>query len=470
MSTGWQASKETIIFINITPLASTIASTARRFEDADNQSTLRKNGDRKSIYQISAATRPVLIYQRHPQIQDFLSCRRIPTFPTPHRFPIFHSRFPFRYPGSPLCGLPHTSSQHPPPSPRTELSAVTMSIDTKVAVSGVSGFIGAQVACDLLHRGYTVHGTVRKNVPEKTQHLTALDGYPGALKIFEADLLVPGSFDEAVADCDYAMHIASPYFLNAKDPQKDLIDPAVNGTLCFLKACHKALVKKVVLTSSFAAVTDHGEKNKVFDEGDWNTTSTVDSLAYYHSKAMAERAAWKFVEETAPEMKLVVINPVGVIGPSLIKPMNETMTIIANTVEGKFYGVVDLSFTFVDVRDVSEAHIRAMESDTASGRYICCCDRLVSHRELVDLLVEAGFQPPTRSLVSKVMTSVIKTMSYVVPGGEAGVFTRNQLGNSPVPTNAKIIQDLDIEFRDAAAIVKETIQDMIRHGHITPEN
>lgn len=341
-----------------------------------------------------------------------------------------------------------------------------MSTATKVAVSGVSGFIGAQVAADLLKRGCTVHGTVRKNVPEKLSHLTSLTEHTGTLNVFEADLNAPGSFDEAVDGCDYAIHVASPYALNVDDPQTDLVDPAVNGTLSFLKSCKKADVKKVVLTSSLAAIADGGVKGKVFDESDWNSSSTLDKLAYYYSKTQAEKAAWKFVEEEAPGLKLVVINPCAVLGPSLVKSINESMAMLSNTVNGLFYGIIDLEFPIVDVRDVSEAHIRAMESETASGRYICCSDRLFPHREMVEVAVKLGFKPPTRDLTGKFMSSTIKLMSHVTPGREAGVFTRNHLGNPIVPTNAKIARDLRMTFRDPAETVKENFGDMIKKGHL----
>lgn len=341
-----------------------------------------------------------------------------------------------------------------------------MSAATTVAVSGVSGYIGAQVAADLLKRGYTVHGTVRNNVPEKVAHLTSLPAHTGTLKIFEANLNVPGSFDQAVCGCDYAIHVASPYFLNVNDPQTNLVDPAINGTLSFLRSCKKATVKKVVLTSSMAAIADGGVKGKVFDESDWNTSSTLNKLAYYYSKTQAEKAAWKFVEEEAPGLKLVVINPGAVLGPSLVKSMNESMGLLSNTVNGLFYGILDLDFPIVDVRDVSEAHIRAMESDTASGRYICCSDRLFPHREMVETAVELGFKPPVRNLTGKVISSTIKLMSHVTPGGEGGVYTRNHLGNPIVPTNGKIVTDLGMAFRDPADTVKENFEDLINKGHL----
>lgn len=336
---------------------------------------------------------------------------------------------------------------------------------TSVAVSGVTGFIGAQIALDLLKRGYTVHGTVRKNTPERLAHLTT-PSTPGTLKVFEADLTKPGSFDNAVQGCTYALHVASPYVMNVADPQRDLVDPAVNGTISFLRSCQKAGVKKVVLTSSLAAISDGGVKGKTFDESDWNTHSSLKFLPYYYSKAKAEKAAWKFIEEEASDVKLVVINPTLVFGPSIVKSKNESMSLITSVIAGEYYGVVDLKFPVVDVRDVSEAHIRAMESDTSSGRYICMAESLFPLSELTDVVAGMGFSPPTGDYTSPIFSAIIKKVSYVMPGGIAGQYTRRHLGNPIVATNAKIIRDLGMKFRNPAETVKETVQNLIQFGHL----
>lgn len=341
-----------------------------------------------------------------------------------------------------------------------------MSSSTKVAVSGITGFVGAQVAADLLVRGYVVHGTVRRNTPEKIAHLTSLPDNPGTLHVFEADLTTPGSFDAAVAGCDYAIHIASPFASNVADPQKELVDPAVNGTLNFLRSCKAAAVKKVVLTSSLAAVADGGASGTPVDENDWNVRSSLKVLPYYYSKVLAEKAAWKFVEEEAPEMKLVVINPVLVIGPSLVKSLNETAKLMVAIMKGTFGGVLDLTFPFVDVRDVSEAHIEAMESDVAQGRYICVADRLVAMREVCNIAQSKGFEPPMRDLTGKIVSTIIKLVSHVVPGGDDGQYVRNHLGNPIIPKNEKIVKDLGLKLRDPVDTINDTVDSLVKFGHL----
>lgn len=334
-----------------------------------------------------------------------------------------------------------------------------------VAVSGITGYIGAEVAAALLKRGYTVHGTVRHNTPEKTAHLTSLT-VPGELKVFEADLNVFGSFDEAVKGCTYAIHVASPYLLDVKDPQKEIIDPALNGTLSFLESCQKEGVGKVVITSSVSAIADGGANGKVVDESVWNERSTASRLPYYYAKTTAEKAAWKFVEEEAPGMKLVAINPEFVLGPSLIDKVNESVNVVVGTAKGEFGGILDLDLAIVDVRDVAEAHVRAMESETAEGRYICSSDRLMSHREIVEVVNAEGLRPATRDLTGKTASMLIKLFSYFM-SGDTGQFVRNYLGNPIIPTNAKIKRDLGMEFIDPAETVRQTCQDLIKRGHLT---
>lgn len=148
-----------------------------------------------------------------------------------------------------------------------------------VLVTGAAGFIASNVVRDLLARGYRVRGTVRDASKEKAPaHLHALPGAAERLELVTADLLQDGAFDRAAEGCEYVVHMASPYVLDAKDPQKDLVDPAVKGTRNVLESCAKARVKRVVLTSSMAAITDEPESERVLTEADWNTKSTLQRL------------------------------------------------------------------------------------------------------------------------------------------------------------------------------------------------
>ena len=336
-----------------------------------------------------------------------------------------------------------------------------------VAVSGVTGYIGAQIALDLLKKGYIVHGTVRRNTPERVAHLTE-PNTTGELKVFEADLIKPGSFDKAVEGCMYAIHVASPFMTESKDPQRELIEPAVEGTLTFLESCLKAGVKKVVLTSSGVVVASRGDHHKVYNEDDWDTESSLKILPYYLSKRKAEQAAWKFVEEKAPNMKLVVINPLLVEGPSLVKSLSESQSIIQQVINGLFPGIIDLGMKTVDVRDVSLVHITAMENENAHGRYLCCQPhpQTLSMRDLFGYCREAGFTMPKLDLTNPIFSQTLKLLSYVSPGGQAGVYVRRHLAIPLMIDSSKVTNELGIVFRDQKETIMDMIKDMIEKGHI----
>jgi dihydroflavonol-4-reductase len=289
-----------------------------------------------------------------------------------------------------------------PPSPANVLPDAMSK--ARVCVSGVTGYVAGQIAKDLLAAGYTVHGTARRvDDPARLAHITGLPGAAAAFRAFEADLSTSGSFDAALAGCELAVHCASPFTMDSvPDPQKGIVDPAVRGTLSFLESC-KAVgtVRKIVVTSSIAAIADEGGHGAVFDEKVWNEKSSLTRLPYYYSKAQAEKAVWDWAEKH-PEIKVVSINPFVVIGPSLVKSLNPSPKVIKTIIDAKdFPGIVDLTFTFVDVRDVSRAHLAALENDSASGRYICAnSDKPLHFREIVAALQSMGYKPNTVRTVS----------------------------------------------------------------------
>ena len=177
--------------------------------------------------------------------------------------------------------------------------------------------------------------------PVKTRaegHLTGLSGADERLELTAADLLTQGAFDDAVRDCEYVIHTASPYAIDVADPQRDLVDPAVRGTISVLESCRETdSMRRVVLTSSVAAITDHADGH-LNTESDWNTRSSLTRNPYYYSKTLAEQAAWQFVEAGKPRFDLVVINPFFVIGPSLVPGINTSHTSLIGLTNGQHPG------------------------------------------------------------------------------------------------------------------------------------
>jgi nucleoside-diphosphate-sugar epimerase len=344
------------------------------------------------------------------------------------------------------------------------------SIHAPILVTGASGFVASRIVERLLEKGYAVRGTVRSlNKAREVMRLRDLPGAADRLELVEADLNTPASFDAAARGCASAMHTASPYALHVEDPTRDLVDPAVNGTRNVLAACARAAtVSRVVLTSSMAAITDEPESDHVLTEKDWNTKSSLDRNPYYYSKTMAERAAWEFVEREKPPFDLVAINPFLIIGPSLVPSLNVSNQIFVDLLKGTYPGIVSLTWGFVDVRDVAEAHVRAMETPSANGRYICAGET-GSMRHVVDLLRQKGWgdgrKLPSMGLDNAVGNVVVKLGSYLQPTG-VGSYLRTHVGRVPRYDTSKIRRELGMQFRPVDQSVLETIDDLKRWGHI----
>jgi dihydroflavonol-4-reductase len=336
-----------------------------------------------------------------------------------------------------------------------------------VCVTGASGFIASQLVALLLERGYRVRGTVRSTKrKDALERILALPDAGERLELVEADLLDPPSLERAVAGCELVMHTASPYIMKYRDPQKELVDPAVKGTRDTLLACKAAgTVRRVVVTSSVAAITDEPE-DRVLDEEDWNTRSSLERNAYYFSKAQAEKAAWRFVEEERPGFDLVVINPFMVIGPSLVPSLNESNKVIVDMLTGKYPGIVSLAWGFVDVRDVARAHLAAAERKEAHGRYLCA-NVTLSMRELAERLrrLAPGYRVPRMSLEGGIGSFLTRATTLFYPRGVRD-FVRSHLGRVPRFDNGKIARELGIEFTDIDVTLRDAVEDLARWGHI----
>jgi len=249
-----------------------------------------------------------------------------------------------------------------------------------VLVTGATGYVAGWLVKKLLEEGITVHAAVRNpDNKKKTAHLDAIAAKTGStIKYFKSDLLQEGSYEAAMQGCELVYHTASPFVTDVKDPQRDLIDPAVKGTANVLNSANQvASVKRVVVTSSCAAIytdcTDCKEApNSVLTEEVWNTTASLKYQPYSYSKTMAERKAWE-MEKAQKQWDLVTINPCFVMGPPLnpTATTSESFNILKQLGDGTMKaGVPKMGVGVVDVRDVAEAHFRAGFRPEAKGRYI----------------------------------------------------------------------------------------------------
>lgn len=338
---------------------------------------------------------------------------------------------------------------------------------TTVLVTGASGYIAGWLVKYLLDAGHTVHATVRN--PAKATHLQKLaTGSKGTLTLFKADLLTPGSFDDAMQGCTLVMHTASPFVLDGfTDAYEALVRPAVEGTRHVLDAVQRTeSVKRVVLTSSAASI--HGDNNEIlhktggrFDESDWNTTSTVDHNPYQYSKVAAEREAWK-MQKGQNRWDLVTINPVMVYGPSLT-PASQSASIdtLVQMGDGRLRtGVPDLSFGVVDVREVARAHVLAGFTPSASGRYILC-NKTLSMLKIAGILRArfGGRYPFPRMKVPKIMVWLVGPLMGPVT---RDFITRN-VGYT-VQFNNHHSKELGITYRPVEETFAEHFQQILDDG------
>ncbi len=240
-----------------------------------------------------------------------------------------------------------------------------------VLVTGGSGFIASHAIVQLLAAGHSVRATVRdlKREADVRAMLKAGGAANDApVKFFAADLGSDAGWKPAVDRADYVLHIASPFPPAAPKDENELIVPAREGALRVLRESRDAGVKRVVMTSSFAAV-GYGKPalDRPFDESDWTDPAAPGITAYVKSKTIAERAAWDFVAREGRGLELSVVNPTGVIGPVLSHDLATSIVMVKRMLDGDVPGCPKLWYGLVDVRDVADLHILAMTTPAAKG-------------------------------------------------------------------------------------------------------
>jgi dihydroflavonol-4-reductase len=267
----------------------------------------------------------------------------------------------------------------------------------KVLVTGATGFIGLHCIQQLLNQGYQVNGSLR-SMDRKSEVIESLENNSTSvehLSLFELDLMSDDGWDTAMEGCDYVLHVASPFVLS-NESLDFFVKPAVEGATRALKFAQKNNVKKVVLTSSFAAVGDTFDGTVSFDESHWSDT-TNDRMSHYSiSKTLAEKAAWDYVKDNDVDFKLSVINPTAVIGPSLSKDIGVSNSLILRLLNGSMPALAKIHIGYVDVRDVAKAHILAMTNSASDGERFIVSEKEMWLHESAQVLINAGHKAPSR--------------------------------------------------------------------------
>jgi dihydroflavonol-4-reductase len=334
-----------------------------------------------------------------------------------------------------------------------------------VLVTGGSGFLGGWCVIELLRRGYSVRTTVR-SLSREAQVRAAVGSEvdPGdRLTVLAADLTRDEGWGEAVRGCDYVLHVASPFPpKQPKDPD-ELIVPAREGTLRVLRAGLDGGVRRVVVTSSVAAIRlADGSVPRPLDERDWTDPDSPGLTPYVRSKTIAERAAWELVRERGEEGRLAVVNPGAIIGPVLNDDLSYSLQAVQRLLEG-VPGAPKLGFSVVDVRDVADLEIRAMTKPEAGGERFIATTQFLWMAEigavLRERLGERASKVPTRTLPNV----LVRGMALFDPGIRSVVDglgkrtdlssekARTSLGWAPRPVEDTIAETGDSLFRHGAA-------------------
>jgi len=338
----------------------------------------------------------------------------------------------------------------------------------RVCVTGAAGFIAGHVIVDLLDDGYTVNATVRDLANDtKRAHLDGLkEQYPGKLSLFEADLLEPGSLDAALEGCDALIHTAAAVMLAAPDPQKQIIDVAVQGTQNVLESVARMpSIKRIVMTSSIAAVMSYDQQDKTYTEDDWCTSDDISLDPYGMGKTQSERLLWEFADKHADRLQAVAINPSVVIGRPLAKHhIRSSLAFIRDLVGWTYPACAPMRLHLVDVGDVSKGHVRALTSDKAAGHRIIFSDREMSMLDISKVLSQR-YKTPVRVLPKLVLyIAAYFDKRYSLPLARATANLRFQF-RSDRPTEL-----LRIKLRNTEESILEAAETMVEKGWVKPRS
>ncbi|NME72124.1 NAD-dependent epimerase/dehydratase family protein [Flammeovirga aprica] len=338
-----------------------------------------------------------------------------------------------------------------------------------VMITGATGYVAGRIVEKLLKYGLMVHAPVRNpDNAVKLKYLNAIAAQSeGSIKFFKADLLTPGSYDEAMKGCELVFHTASPFVTSVKDAKKDLVDPALKGTENVLNTVNKTYsVKRVVLTSSCVAIIGDAKDlrdvpNQIADETIWNSTSSVNHQPYNYSKTVAEKKAWKMNKEQ-DRWDMVVINPSFVLGPG-INPTStsESFNIMKQLGDGSMkMGAPGLHIGIVDVRDLATAHFNAGFTPEAEGRHIIS-NESYTILQMADFLREkyGNAFPLPKNELPKWLVWLVGPMQ-----GIPRKMVAKNFGYKWLVDNTKSKEKLGMKYRNASTTLNDFFGQLVDNG------
>jgi dihydroflavonol-4-reductase len=336
----------------------------------------------------------------------------------------------------------------------------------RVLITGGSGFLASHTIAQALAAGYEVRTTLRSLAREaEVRAMVEAGGQPAdaRLSFTVADLSADTGWPEAVRGVSFVLHLASPFPAGAPKHEDELIIPAREGALRVLRAARDAGVRRLVLTSSFAAIGyGHPPLDRPFDERDWTHLEAKGIAAYVKSKTVAERAAWDFIKREGNQLELAVINPCAIFGPLLGPDAASSVVLVQQLLNGALPGLMNLNFGIVDVRDVADLHLRAMTQPAAAGeRFLAAAGDFLSMREIA-LALKARLGDAAKKVPTRVLPSwLVRIAAAVSPVVRLAIAELDKPKNG---SNEKARRVLGWSPRSAADALQATGESLLRLG------
>lgn len=330
-----------------------------------------------------------------------------------------------------------------------------------VLVSGASGYIAGFAIKQLLAEGWQVRGTIR-NLARADEVRGWLGVTANELPLFAADLMSDAGWAEAAAGCTHMLHIASPIPAAAPKHDDELVVPARDGALRALKAARTAGIARVVMTSSTAAVT-YGKDaiDRPFNESDWTDETHPDTYAYVRSKTIAERAARDWMAANGGGMEFVTINPGMVLGPVLGRDFSTSLEAVKKLLEGSMPGLPRLGFPVVDVRDVADAHVKALTHPGIDGERFLVAGPFLWLEDFARIL-KARLGPQARKVPTMKLPGFLVRLSALFDPTVRMVLP--ELGRARAVDSSHVAAVLGVRLRPAEDSIVDTARSLLETG------
>lgn len=331
-----------------------------------------------------------------------------------------------------------------------------------VLLTGVTGFVAKHIALKLLNAGYDVRGTLRR-LDRADEVRAALAPYltehAGALSFVQADLESDAGWADALQGVSALVHTASPFPISQPKDPATVLRPAVEGTERVLKAAAAAGVTRVVLTSSIAAVTNESKPDTLQDEADWCDVHLPSTTPYAKSKTLAERAAWEIAR--ARGLKLTTINPGLVVGPPLDEHYGSSLGLVERMLKGRDPMLPPLGLPLIDVRDVAEMHLRALQRpETVGRRYIAAAGSMA----MVDMGRTLKAAYPTRRITTREAPQFLVRAVALFDSSAKSILPK--LGHLERVSNARAVREMGMEFIAPKAALLASADWLVKHGKV----